>query len=67
MNIFSWWRQETTKDYLALIQNDDAWAALLKDDAKHHDTKWWQYVIGYSGVLLFCVGSIIGVIGLFGK
>lgn len=64
-NIFSWWRHETTMDYWALIQNDDAWAALLKEDARHHDAKWWQYVSGYGAFLLFCAGAVIGIVGLF--
>ena len=67
MNIFCWWRHETTKDYWALIENNDAWAALLKNDAQHHDTKWWQYLFGYGSFLSFCAGAVIGILGLFGK
>lgn len=67
MNVFTWWRSETTRDYWALVQSDDSWAALLKADAKHHGTKWWQYLFGYGSFLFFCAGAVVGILGLFSK
>lgn len=67
MNIFSWWREETTRDYWGLIQNNEAWDFLIKNDAKHHRARWWQYLTGYGGFLCFCAGALIGVLGLFYK